>query len=427
MNIEKTNIKIIFIVLSIITITFFTGFYLNEDSAGGGQIDFVDHELGTIQLFSNNNIDIALGSVLYESSRTPLFYILNKYIPFNDDAEKLRLFWFIFSISIPLFLFKSLRIIFDKKFDKFHIFLFSAIILLSPYFRTNAFWPSSENLQIFFVILSTYFYLSLVNKNFLQRKKLYIYAILSIFFGYCAFYTDQKAFFLVVVIYFDLIRRNDLSFFLIFSFINLIFFFPSIYLYYIWGGLVPVESQFRVSKYLYGTNIFISSVGIYFLIPFLTNFKKINFYRELKGNNFDIFFVLIFIVYLIFTLPIEPITFGSGIVSKLFGVAAIKLNLNWDLIKYFYFLINLIFVCTIYLLIEKTLKNLIIFFSFIAVYNLTPITYQSYIDPIFYIIILTLINFKKNIVIFSKINAYCFLLFYTSMLIGSIVFRSYVT
>jgi len=86
-----------------------------------------------------------------------------------------------------------------------------------------------------------------------------------------------------------------------------------------------------------------------------------------------------------------------------------------------------LFVGIIILLVEKNLKNLVIFSSFLLIYNLTSITYQSYVDPIFYIIILTILNFKNNINILNKKMAILFLMFYSLMLCGSILFRTYVT
>ena len=49
-EIDKDN-RYINIFLLIIISSYILGFYLNEDSAGGGKIDYVDHEWGTIQLF----------------------------------------------------------------------------------------------------------------------------------------------------------------------------------------------------------------------------------------------------------------------------------------------------------------------------------------------------------------------------------------
>ena len=425
-EIKKSNLGLITL-LFIIIVSYILGFYLNEDSAGGGKIDYINHEWGTIQLFIKNDISTVLSSILYASSRTPLFYIVNKFIPFNNDIENLRLFWFIFSSTIPFLFYFTLKIVASKKINEAYIFLFSFIILLSPYFRTNAYWPSSENMLIFFVILSLFFYFLLIDKKNQNKFELYIFSSLSIISAYCAFYTDQKAFFLVALIYFDLIRRNNLTFFFIFSFFNVLLFLPSIYLFLSWGGLVPVESQFRVSRYTQGTNILVSTLGIYFALIFFSNFLKINFFNEKKFNRIDLFLIFILSIFLFFTLPTTPINFGSGIISKLIGVISIKFNLDWNIVKYIYFCINLLFIGIIIILVEKNLKNLVIFSSFLLIYNLTSITYQSYVDPIFYIIILTILNFKNNINILNKRMAYLFLMFYSFMLCGSILFRTYVT
>ena len=59
--------------------SYFFGFYINEDSAGGGKVDLYAHEWGNVQLFVNNSIFDALSDLRYESSRTPLYLIINKY------------------------------------------------------------------------------------------------------------------------------------------------------------------------------------------------------------------------------------------------------------------------------------------------------------------------------------------------------------
>ena len=97
--------KISLFLLLIIISSYVLGFYLNEDSAGGGKLDYIDHEWGTIQLFAKNSLSEVLDSMSYESSRTPLFYILNKYNPLANEIEQLRLSCFLFSAIIPFFLY----------------------------------------------------------------------------------------------------------------------------------------------------------------------------------------------------------------------------------------------------------------------------------------------------------------------------------
>ena len=69
--------KFSYILFILILILYVLGFYLNEDSAGAGKLDFV-HEWKSFLEFKNFGLN-ALSSESYESSRTPLFLILISY------------------------------------------------------------------------------------------------------------------------------------------------------------------------------------------------------------------------------------------------------------------------------------------------------------------------------------------------------------
>ena len=60
-----------------IFISYILGFIFNEDSAGGGKTDFM-HEWTSFIEFKKFGLN-ALTSDLYESSRTPLFLLINRY------------------------------------------------------------------------------------------------------------------------------------------------------------------------------------------------------------------------------------------------------------------------------------------------------------------------------------------------------------
>ena len=212
--------KFIIILLStLIVISYFFGFYLNEDSAGGGKIDLYDHEWGNVQLFINNNIFDALTDLRYESSRTPLYLIINKFNIFASTIEGLRISYFVFSLSIPISFYFLLKTIYKNTASEV-LFFISTIIFLSPYFRSSAFWANQENLAIFFVIVSLIFFV----KIFEKKEKNYINKLLiassASLFAFLAFYSDQKTVFLVIFIYFAIIRKNNFKFFITFSFIN---------------------------------------------------------------------------------------------------------------------------------------------------------------------------------------------------------------
>jgi len=409
----------------LILLSYFFGFYLNEDSAGGGRSDLYEHEWGNVQLFINNNILDALRDPKYESSRTPLYLLINKYNFFASTIEGLRASYFIFSLSIPVALFFLLKKIFKKVDIKILVFL-SLIPLLSPYFRSSAFWANQENLAILFIIISLFFFVDLLE----NKKKLYfnnlINSSIASFFSFLAFYSDQKAVFLVILIYFMLVKKNDLKFFFSFSFINFLFFIPTIYLFYIWGGIVPIESQFRITTNLSGLNIFISNIGIYVLpIIFILIIKKdLKKYLKIDFTNL---LILIFIsLLLIYFLPIEPKFEGNGIIFKLISVINQKFELNWNFIKFLYFFINLIFLFFLLNLFEKKFENLVFFIIFAVIFSSTSFTYQSYVDPLFFILLFGCFKLRNNLQLASLPFAYSFFIFYIGMLTFSILFRKFI-
>ena len=76
-NIIIRNVSPLYLLIFLaILISYILGFIFNEDSSGGGKIDF-SHECTSFNEFKKLVLD-ALTSQLYESSRTPLFLILNK-------------------------------------------------------------------------------------------------------------------------------------------------------------------------------------------------------------------------------------------------------------------------------------------------------------------------------------------------------------
>ena len=71
---HKLNHNLFYLLLSVLIISsYFLGFHLNEDAAGGGKIDLYAHEWSNIHLFQNSKLSSALTDLKYQSSRTPLF------------------------------------------------------------------------------------------------------------------------------------------------------------------------------------------------------------------------------------------------------------------------------------------------------------------------------------------------------------------
>ena len=87
----KLNYNLLYLLLSILIIlSYFLGFYFNEDAAGGGKIDLYSHEWDNINFFKNFEISAALSDLRYRSGRTPLYLIINKFNPFTNNIEEFR-------------------------------------------------------------------------------------------------------------------------------------------------------------------------------------------------------------------------------------------------------------------------------------------------------------------------------------------------
>ena len=87
---------------------FIIGFIFNEDSSGGGKLDFELHEWGNFLKFKSGIIN-SLTSIEYESSRMPLFLIINAFNPFDYNQYFYRLSNFIFNFLILIAFYISIR------------------------------------------------------------------------------------------------------------------------------------------------------------------------------------------------------------------------------------------------------------------------------------------------------------------------------
>ena len=87
---SKVNYKTISLLLIFLSIvSFFLGFYLDENSAGHGSYhpDF-KHIWNNLKIYLNNDILSSLSNSDYSDSRTPIAYILHKlFNPFTESEN----------------------------------------------------------------------------------------------------------------------------------------------------------------------------------------------------------------------------------------------------------------------------------------------------------------------------------------------------
>ena len=105
---------------------------------------------------------------------------------------------------------------------------------------------------------------------------------------------------------------------------------------------------------------------------FLILFYK-NKFKPILINIKELFLITIIGVILIFLLPTNPSTEGSGIVFKLLSTIYLKeyFLLEWKIFKIIYLIINIFFVYIILIFLKITIKNLFIILSFALIFQLT--------------------------------------------------------
>jgi len=170
-------VSLLLILLSISS--FFIGFIYGENSAGAGSLlgDFPGL-WKNLQTFLNNDFATAIGYTTsldhenYQSSRTPLLYIVHKlFNPFVDSQINFIRSVFIFSLITPLLFYICLRQKFKNE-DTLLLILISSTLCLSPYFRTSSFWGLEENFGIIsllltFIFLSNFYQIEIKIVNFI--------------------------------------------------------------------------------------------------------------------------------------------------------------------------------------------------------------------------------------------------------------------
>ena len=142
----------------------------------------------------NNNIsdafDLTFDGDNYQSSRTPLLYILHAYLnPFVEDKVFFVRSVFVISVTGPIIFYFCLKQKF-KGHDDLLLILVSSILFLSPYFRTSSYWGLEENFGLITLLLS-FIFLSKFLSNNISWKNYYL-LFLTTFLSSLCLYFDQK-------------------------------------------------------------------------------------------------------------------------------------------------------------------------------------------------------------------------------------------
>lgn len=410
---KRNKINLILIYLVAIIVLFILGFFLQEDSSGGGRLDFA-HEYKSFLVFKDGVFQ-ALTSLSYESSRTPLFLILNSFNVFANDEFSFRLSNFIFNFIIFFSFFYCLKI--QNKFELDKILLISSILLLSPYFRSSSYWAHQENLPFLFYFISLAF-IAKWEKNLevLFLLKVFVIAILS---G-LSFYSDQKFIFVSLSTFWILIYRSNFSksrklqVFLIYFLTSL----PAFYLFTLWEGIVPKESQFRLGFYKENISASLSIISFYF-IPLI-----IFFYKPLLANfkikllkKFDILVLFLIFLVILTTMPSFNSLWGNGVIYKLFSILNLKFGIDRSILFILFLLYLQLTLSAVYLILKNDIINFLPIFLVVCISSLVERTYNEYFDPLIFVLIFTFFKYGKRYKVNNSNLIMLYIIFYSSFLI----------
>jgi hypothetical protein len=256
------------LLLCAILCLFLLGFFLGEDALGGGiRSDLYVFHGPTIYAFHNHPWRQVLPD--YNSATTPLFHILESFNPTLGHDTAFRVSNLLVALlTVVLVTFAMLRRFASQAELRSPVLLIGASILLSPYFRAESYWASTDILPIFFLALTAILILPTQDGD-LETFNPYLLILLAALFSWSAFYTRQTYLFAPAyagILLLICLRRQRWFTFLLFAALAV----PAVFLVHLWHGLVPPHFQHHQKLSIDGVVAPLSMIFIY-AIPFLVD------------------------------------------------------------------------------------------------------------------------------------------------------------
>ena len=413
-NTNKTENYILIFLIFLSVLSYFAGFILRENSAGGAEADFA-HTWRNVLTFEKNTLLDALKLTttsdreIFQSTRTPGFYVLNKiFNPFTGNINSFQTSISLFSILIPVSFFWGLKLKF-KKTNIFYLLLISSLIFLSPYFRTSAFWGIEENFGILSVLLAGIFLIKYLNpsKNFSEKILLFL---LTFFSSLCVYF-DQKLV-LVPLLCFLIIIFSKRSF--SHKSLAIIFYFlfsiPFLILIYMWGNITPTGdamSRKILTNYNFHHLGYVLTIIGFYLFPMIFLIKNIK--QELRNLNSkeNYYLALLFFIFLLYFLFFHDLEseyyLGGGAISKF-------IELIFDNIYLQKMALSLAFFSSFIIIIlfknQSYVNKLILAYLVVTSIIISPALFQEYYDPLMIILFFlffkneTILNFRNSLLLY---------------------------
>ena len=383
-------------------LTLLISFFFGENSTGGAILDYQNQKNIAIK-FSENFTNSFLNYESFTTRHSPILIVfLSFFEKLNIPDISIRLIHLHICLFLPLIFYKCLFIKF-KNIDKNILLLLSALLFISPTFRSLSIWPDSRLAGLILFSSSILFYL----KFFVDKK--FLNALLNVFLcAASAYLSPNFAIFSIFFFY------KFLSYYRFFSkeiiyitIFNIILSMPA--LYYIFALDInflnkPATIE-RQSNEIFFVNIFNDilitfSIIFFYLIPFLF-LKIIKIEKYITIKNF--FFSIIIFVICVFNFDYNISYSGGGIFLK----ASQFLFKN----NYFFYFISFLAILLCLPLIFKDKFNFILFLL-IILNNPQYTIYHKYFDPFLVICYFTIFSFSFDINKIKLRGNYLFVFFY---------------
>ena len=401
------------IILIILYLSLFLGFYLNEDSLGGAYSDYK----GLFYISEKFRSDFFYTLLNYDeigNRHSPIFYILRSTLPFNEIFQRIFILHFYF--LIPIFFYKSLKKIF-KETPKNNLRLLSLVLLLFPTYRSYSIWPDPHLLGVLFFLISIYYFL-----KFKENKKNFKNSALNTIFLALSAYSSPNFGIFVIYFFYEFYSRFSISKKLIsIFFLNIILSIPFFYyLFYLdvnfifSGNSIGIGENFYSKENISNKVLIISSIFFFYLIPFL-NHKKI--IQDLKLINIFDFRLIFLILFFLFNCYLFDFTSAFNLTNSgggfFYNISKFLFNNN-----YLFYLINFFAFLFIGKAIFINKKNSLLFLCLILS-NPQVTIWQANFSPTLFFLILLLFSIEfinKN---FALKRLFFIYLYFTLYLIVS--------
>ena len=411
--------NLIYILIFFNILTFFFGFIYSEEH-GASILDANLHTYPAIDGLKNNFIENIITYGKYGENSYPLHHIIYAYTnPFEVGSIYYRLQSSILSLIVIVFFYLILNLRFKIKIEE-ALFL-SSILLLSPYFRTSAYWGMTENTGLIFLVISIFFFIKLLKSD----DKKFTQILVICLFSALALYARLQYVFLCIFFFFYLSYKLNLNRAVFVTINYIIYSIPGLILIYIWGGLLDEQYSGEFNYFISANSIprtllvIFSLIGFYSL-PFIIilNDKILNVLRK-NIINFFISLLICSSVYFFFDVNIlaldetNSFPYGQGFVSHI--------SYKFTSIKESYLIFCALGLLVTYKIFNFTGRNKFLIIALLSVFSLRVHFFSEYLDPLLFILFFALIEFNEKKMLMNLKNILILELFFLGILLGAIL------